>query len=72
MRVSLAAWLDPQFWRWAAWFWLNSLMPGWANFNHQSHRYGAATGVLDDVDQGVSQVIKVHIERICIVGLNLA
>ena len=53
MRVSLAAWLDPQFWRWAAWFWLNSLMPGWADFNHQSHRYGAATGVLDDVDQGV-------------------
>ena len=39
MRVSLAAWLDPQFWRWAAWFWLNSLMPGWADFNHQSHRY---------------------------------
>jgi len=38
MRVSLAAWLDPQFWRWAAWFWLHSLMPGWANFNHQSHR----------------------------------
>ena len=38
MRVSLAAWLDPQFWRWAAWFWLNSLMPGWADFNHQSHR----------------------------------
>merc|ERR1711962_1584862 len=38
MRVSLAAWLDPQFWRWAAWFWLNILMPGWADFNHQSHR----------------------------------
>ena len=28
IRVRLAAWLDPAFYRWAAWFWFNSLVPG--------------------------------------------
>ena len=36
--VGRGAWLSPYFWRWAAWFWLHSLMPGWADYNHQSHR----------------------------------
>ena len=38
MVVGLAAWLDPAFYRWAAWFWLNSLAPGWAETNHEACR----------------------------------
>ena len=36
--MGLAAWLDPAFYRWAAWFWLNSLAPGWAETNHEACR----------------------------------
>jgi len=38
MKVSLSAWLDPRFWRFGVWFWCNSLVPGYQEYNHQSHR----------------------------------
>ena len=38
MKVGLNAWLDPNFYRWAAWFWFNSLVPGRASYNHESQR----------------------------------
>merc|ERR1712215_398290 len=34
MRISLQAWTDLRFYRWAAWFWFNSLVPGRAKQNH--------------------------------------
>ena len=38
MKVGINAWLDPNFYRWAAWFWFNSLVPGRASYNHESQR----------------------------------
>lgn len=38
MKVGLNAWLDPNFYKWAAWFWWNSLVPGLASYNHESQR----------------------------------
>jgi len=38
MKVGMSAWMDPNFYRWAAWFWFNSLVPGRASYNHESQR----------------------------------
>ncbi|XP_023331328.1 uncharacterized protein LOC111703577 isoform X2 [Eurytemora carolleeae] len=38
MKVGFESWTDPNFYRWCAWFWMNSLWPGRAEFNHQSQR----------------------------------
>lgn len=34
--------VTPDVDRWAAWFWVNSLVPGWAEYNHESCRQLAA------------------------------
>merc|ERR1712215_275570 len=38
MKVGMDAWLDLDFYRWAGWFWMNSLVPGRADYNHESQR----------------------------------
>ena len=45
IRVGLSSWTDHRFYRWAAWFWANSLMPGWAEANHESCRQLAALSI---------------------------
>ena len=45
IRVGLSSWTDHRFYRWAAWFWSNSLMPGWAEANHESCRQLAALSI---------------------------
>jgi len=34
--ISKSAFLQPEFYRWAFWFWFNSLMPGRSAYNHTS------------------------------------
>ena len=38
VRLSWRAVTDVKFWVWSAWFWYNSLVPGRAEYNHQSCR----------------------------------
>lgn len=38
IKISLAAWTDLAFYKWAFWFWFNSLFPGRAAYNHESQR----------------------------------
>ena len=38
VRLSWRALTDVKFWVWSAWFWYNSLVPGRAEYNHQSCR----------------------------------
>ena len=38
IKLGLSAITDLNFYRWSAWFWFNSLLPGRAEYNHESCR----------------------------------
>lgn len=54
LKIGLSAFTDPNFYRWGAWYWFNCLMPGRADYNHESCRQLAYLRLVQPVHHALS------------------